>query len=140
MTDGVISSSLVANIRRIVKGDQRFVPDREGMLDSGPGYACFEVSVDNYGIARLSASADPLGPTVIDFNVRGGPWGTEIEMVGDVLSATVDGKFLGRVPADVMIDGSRLVDILSALRAAAVAAGRRPFVFGPPAAVLDAAA
>lgn len=140
MIAGGIPLSLVLNLRRIASGDQRFVPDREGMLESGPGYACFEVTVDNYGIARVSASVDQSGPTVVDFNVRGGPWGTELELIGDVVSATVDGKFLGRLPDDAMVDGARIVDVLSALRSAAVAAGRRPFVFGPPVAALDAAA
>lgn len=140
MTDDVIPSSLAENLRRIARGDLRFVPDREGMLDDGPGFACFEVMLDRVGIVRLSASLDPQGPTVVDFNPPGGPWGTEIEMAGGIVSATVAGRRVGRLPVSVAVDGTRLVDILSSLRAAAVAAGRHPFVFGPRAEGLDAAA
>ena len=139
MTDAV-PSNLAANVRRIAQGDLRFAPDREGMLDSGPGFSCFEAMLDEIGIVRLSASLDPQGPTVVDFNPFGGPWGSEIEMAGDVVSATVAGRRLGRLPGDVAVDGSSLIELVSSLRAAAVAAGRRPFVFGPPADTFDAAA
>lgn len=140
MSDDAIPSNLAANIRRIVHGDLRFVPDREGMMENGPGFACFEVMLEHDGIVRLAASIDPRGPTVVDFNPPGGPWGTEIELVDGVVSASVDGRRLGRLPGHVAVDGSSLVDLVSSLREAALAAGRRPFVLGPPADALDAAA
>ncbi|MDE4914369.1 hypothetical protein PQI07_27235 [Methylobacterium sp. 092160098-2] len=140
MTDEVIPSILADNLRRIARGDIRFVPDREGMMDDGPGFVCFEVMLDRAGIVRLSAALDPQGPTVVDFNPPGGPWGTEIEMAGGIVSATVASRRIGRLPESVAVDGTRLVDLLSSLRVAAVTAGRHPFVFGPGVEGLDAAA
>jgi len=140
MTDDAIPSNLAADVRPIAQGGLRFVPDREGMKDDGPGFACFEVMLDRIGIVRLSAALDPREPTIVGFNPPGGPWGAEIEMADGIVSASVPGRHLGRLPKDAAIDGRPLVELLSALREAAVAAGRRPFVFGPPADALDAAA
>lgn len=140
MTDDAIPSNLAADVRPIAQGGLRFVPDREGMKDDGPGFACFEVMLDRIGIVRLSAALDPREPTVVEFNPPGGPWGTEIEMADGVVSASVAGRWLGRLPGNAAVDGLPLVDLLSSLREAAVAAARRPFVFGPPADALDAAA
>lgn len=140
MTDDAIPSNLAGDVRRIAQGDLRFVPDREGMKDGGPGFACFEVMLDRIGIVRLSAAIDRQGPTVVEFNAPGGPWGTAIEMAGGVVSACVPGRRPVRLPGDAAVDGLLLVDLLSSLREAAVAAGSRPFVFGPPADALDAAA
>jgi hypothetical protein len=140
MTVATIPSSLQRGIGAVALGNLRFVPDREGLLDSGPGYACFEATLGDDSIVRLSASIDPAQPTVAEFNVPGGPWGTEIEIVGDVLSASADGRHIGRLPDGAVVAGSRIADVMAALREAAVAAGRNAFEFGPPAAGLGVAA
>ena len=63
MTVAKIPSSLQRGIGAVALGNLRFVPDREGLLDSGPGYACFEATLDDCSIVRLSASIDPAQPT-----------------------------------------------------------------------------